>query len=443
VVILDEAQQLSREALEQIRILSTLETATRKLLQIALVGQPELEAVLKRPDLRQLDQRIAIRCRLEPLSRRETLRYVEHRLRIAGLIGPLPFGRGALARIYRGSCGVPRLISLICDRALAAAFASRAREVTPALAAAAIKSVRGDRGGGWWRGRDYLWRDARKLVPGAASMAGLLLAGAVATAYWGGWGIPSTTRLPPTTGSSAKSVFLEPVGLTSTAERARPGPTGSSRLPTKVTDSENWSGLLVQLLRLWGVTEDLGRTGGGAPIGPSDVGAIAARYQLSATLVPEMSLTDLRAVNLPAIIELGPPSGPRPLLLRRLDGATATLLSPSADEVRLPLGDLERSWSRSAWIVWCNVDLLPTDPSRAMTPVVFTTLAMRLHKLGLLDSPIPTGDDDRFREAVRRFQMSKGLAPDGLVGPRTTLVLARMAIGRVAPTLLGVSGPPD
>jgi hypothetical protein len=193
------------------------------------------------------------------------------------------------------------------------------------------------------------------------------------------------------------------------------------------------------VLRLWGVSGNLSRASGGALIGRSDVDAIAARYQLSATLVPEMSVTDLRAVDLPAIIELGPRSAPRPLLLRRLVGATATLLSPSADEMRLPIGDLEKSWTRSAWIVWRNVDLLPTDPSQAMTPVVFTTLAVRLHKLGLLDSPIPTEDDDRFREAVRSFQISKGLAPDGLVGPRTTLVLARMALGRMAPTLVGSS----
>ena len=93
VVILDEAQQMSVEALEQIRILSTMETATRKLLQIVLVGQPELEEKLQRRDLRQLDQRIGIRCYLKPLSRKETFRYVEHRLRIAGLPGAVPFAR--------------------------------------------------------------------------------------------------------------------------------------------------------------------------------------------------------------------------------------------------------------------------------------------------------------------------------------------------------------
>src|SRR5215510_4115810 len=99
VVMLDEAQQMSVDALEQIRILSTLETATRKLLQIVLSGQPELEEKLKRRELRQLDQRIGIRCYLKPLSRKDTSRYIEHRLRIAGLPGAVPFSRPALARV--------------------------------------------------------------------------------------------------------------------------------------------------------------------------------------------------------------------------------------------------------------------------------------------------------------------------------------------------------
>src|SRR2546428_2127195 len=108
VVVVDEAQHMSVEALEQVRILSTLEAPDRKLLQIVLAGQPELEAKLVRPELRQLNQRIGIRCRLRPLAERETFRYVEHRLRAAGLGGSLPFTWAATARIHRYSGGVPR-----------------------------------------------------------------------------------------------------------------------------------------------------------------------------------------------------------------------------------------------------------------------------------------------------------------------------------------------
>src|SRR5258708_13147788 len=102
---------MSVESLEQIRILSNLETATRKLLQILLVGQPELEEKLKLNELRQLDQRIGIRCYLKPLPRKETYRYVEHRLRIAGLPGALPFTRSALGTLHHYSHGIPPLIN--------------------------------------------------------------------------------------------------------------------------------------------------------------------------------------------------------------------------------------------------------------------------------------------------------------------------------------------
>ena len=177
VEVLDEAQQMSVEALEQIRILSTLETATRKLLQIVLVGQPELEEKLQRHELRQLDQRIGIRCYLKPLSRKETFRYVEHRLRIAGLAGALPFAHGALVRIYRYSRGIPRVINLVCDRALTAAFGARAREVPPALVKAAIRNLEGERPRRR-RGAVSLSRPstAWKLGRVAAGVAGVLLA---------------------------------------------------------------------------------------------------------------------------------------------------------------------------------------------------------------------------------------------------------------------------
>src|SRR3989441_5707900 len=143
VVVVDEAQHMSVAALEQVRILSTLEAPDRKLLQIVLAGQPELEAKLARPDLRQLNQRVGVRCRLRPLAERETFRYVEHRLRAAGLGGSLPFTWGATARVHGYSRGVPRVINLVCDRALSTAFAGRKRNVEVDTVKAAIRSVEG------------------------------------------------------------------------------------------------------------------------------------------------------------------------------------------------------------------------------------------------------------------------------------------------------------
>src|SRR6185295_15686252 len=116
VAIFDEAQHLSREFLEQIRVLSNLETDQEKLLQIVLVGQPELLEKLSTPGMAQLDQRVSIRCRLTDLDEQETARYIHHRMNVAGARGQVRFSARAVKEIYRGSHGVPRLINLICDR---------------------------------------------------------------------------------------------------------------------------------------------------------------------------------------------------------------------------------------------------------------------------------------------------------------------------------------
>lgn len=132
LVIVDEAQNLSPRALEQIRLLSNLETTREKLLQIILVGQPELRTLLARPDLAQLRQRITIRYHLPALNREETEKYLAHRLRVAGSEEQL-FTPESVDRIYEGSSGIPRLINVLADRALLAAFAKGIHIVEAAL----------------------------------------------------------------------------------------------------------------------------------------------------------------------------------------------------------------------------------------------------------------------------------------------------------------------
>ena len=131
VLIIDEAQNLPLHVLEQIRILSNLETDKEKLLQIILVGQLNLQALLRSPDLRQLDQRISIRYELKALDQESTSAYVAHRLSIAGGSGSVAFTTKALALVHRITRGVPRLINLVCDRALLAGFSQKANRITP------------------------------------------------------------------------------------------------------------------------------------------------------------------------------------------------------------------------------------------------------------------------------------------------------------------------
>jgi len=132
VLIVAEAQNLDPEVLEYIRLLTNLETETQKLLQIILIGQPELRKLLAREDLRQLAQRITGRYHLDPLSRQETAAYVRHRMRVAGATADI-FTRGALREVYNISRGIPRVINIICDRALLGAYTQDLHQVPAAL----------------------------------------------------------------------------------------------------------------------------------------------------------------------------------------------------------------------------------------------------------------------------------------------------------------------
>lgn len=133
VVIIDEAQNLSARALEMLRLISNLETETEKLIQIILVGQPELKEKLARRDLRQLNQRIIVRYDLAPLDRKETGAYIQSRLFIAGGSGSVEFAEGAVTAIFEATGGIPRMINILADRALTAAFVKSTREISAEL----------------------------------------------------------------------------------------------------------------------------------------------------------------------------------------------------------------------------------------------------------------------------------------------------------------------
>lgn len=155
VLIIDEAQNLSVDVLEQIRLLTNLETDKRKLLQVIMLGQPELNHMLEQQDLRQLAQRVTARYHLEPLSKNEINAYLNHRLAIAG-VERLLFPPATVAKLYKLTAGVPRLINLLCDRALLGAYVRGANVVSPALLTEAAGEVFGNRGKK--SARDHLWQ---------------------------------------------------------------------------------------------------------------------------------------------------------------------------------------------------------------------------------------------------------------------------------------------
>ena len=429
LVVVDEAQHMSVEALEQVRILSTLEAPDRKLLQIVLAGQPELEAKLVRAELRQLNQRIGIRCRLRPLAERETFRYVEHRLRAAGLGGSLPFTWAATARIHRYSGGVPRVINLVCDRALSTAFAGRQRNVDVDTVKAAIRSL---------EGRPPLARQVGRIVVAAAvvavAVAGITL-GLGRTWRPGGF-VPhaSSSVLAATpTPAPAPAPGPEPSGAPVTATVAVPAP------PPPAESLHPRRRLLAELIALWTLQAPPRSDIAAWPAladGVIDIARVADRYQLIATRLPRLTAAELRAIGLPALLELDGAQEPSVLLLRRIAGDTVTLVDGTGTELRYQLDELDSKLVRAeAWVLWRNLDQLPVNGARPMTPATVLTVALRLHKLGHLEMPLPHLYDARLVEAVRAFQRSTGLRDDGVLGPRTTLALSRVVASAVAPSI--------
>ena len=199
LLIVDEAQNLASETLEQIRLLSNLETATSKLIQILLFGQPELDDKLDSKELRQLRQRISVRWRLGSLSASETREYVRHRLRIAAQSDPDIFSSRALSEVYRRARGIPRLVNLLCDRALLAGYAAGEKRIGPDLIGVAAREILGAR-------RRLLLRRPwlRRTYVASAALA-LLVSGALAWQQW--------TRVEPRAAvESAPSVSMPPVG---------------------------------------------------------------------------------------------------------------------------------------------------------------------------------------------------------------------------------------
>lgn len=159
VLVIDEAQNLAPDVLEQVRLISNLETERDKLIQIILAGQPELNDVLRRHDLRQLSQRITVRCQLTPMRLDDTIRYINHRLMISGSRIPDIFTIAAIRRIYRFSRGIPRLINVACEQALVVAWTRELRSVSPAIAAEIITELRpvDERNGFWHRISSWLF----------------------------------------------------------------------------------------------------------------------------------------------------------------------------------------------------------------------------------------------------------------------------------------------
>ncbi len=279
VLIVDEAQNLTPETLEQVRLLTNLETETQKLLQIILIGQPELRDMLARNDLRQLAQRITGRYHLDPLSRDESFAYVKHRLRIAGATVDI-FTSGALAELYRASGGVPRLLNIIGDRALLGGYSEDQHLVTATLVRKAAGEVFGRRITPAWLPWT-LGAGTAAVVAGAALLA------------WSLHDAPAVAAAPP---HAAPPVVAAPAAAVPASAVAAPDLATILRGAAAVTDLD---GAYSRLFALWSARY---------VAGSEDACSQALRQGLEC-LNLEDGLANLRRFNRPAILPLEDRSG--------------------------------------------------------------------------------------------------------------------------------------
>jgi general secretion pathway protein A len=332
IVIVDEAQNLSPETLEQVRLLTNLETPTQKLLQIILIGQPELRDLLDRNDLRQLAQRITGRYHLMPLSREETLGYVRHRLKVAGAAGEI-FTPRALREIHRLTFGVPRIINVTCDRALLGAYTQESPKVSAPLVRQAATEVYGRRVTARWLG----WAGGAVLAAccAIAAVAGWHMWQNRATALSAGRAplsaihpaVPNAASGAGSVASASSAAGLSPVSI-------------SELLANNAVDTTD-AAAFRRLLSLWGTAMTDDRD----PCGQAQRAGLACLDQRG-------SWAQVRTLNRPSILTLLDERGQRHrVVLSALDDDYATLEIGDHSQ-RVPLDELSRDWFGDFTLIW-------------------------------------------------------------------------------------------
>jgi general secretion pathway protein A len=420
VLVVDEAQNLEIEVLEQLRLLTNLETETTKLLQIILIGQPELRATLARSDLRQLAQRITGRYHLGALGIDDTAAYVRHRLSVAGAQRAL-FTQRALNEVHRLSGGTPRLINVICDRALLGAYTAEQAQVTPQLVRAAAIEVSGAESPG------VRW--SRRTLAGA-------IATGIAVAFAVGWwrlGDPEHLTAPAETLPTATVDAVVPpataAGGSMLATATLEAPVTDAppaALPAAQQSIDEWlrsaSGAtgtdtaLVTLLELWDVD-------------PPAPDAQACRYVAAQGLRCEHQLGSwglLRALDRPAILDLVDSRGnPHQVVLAALDDANVTLRIGT--EARTYAQEqVDRHWFGEFLLFWRPYPgaaelMMPGTRGEGVRWLREALVGLQ----GGNDAGIDLASyDDTLVERVRTFQRDRGLRADGKAGVRTLIALA-------------------
>jgi general secretion pathway protein A len=427
VLIVDEAQNLAPEVLEHIRLLTNLETETQKLLQIILIGQPELRKLLAREDLRQLAQRITGRYHLDPLSRQETAAYVRHRMRVAGATADV-FTRGGLREVYNVSRGIPRVINIICDRALLGAYTQDLHQVPGPLVRRAAAEVFDQELSPRWMplligsmavavlvgSAALLWRFAPARM--AAGSAGTTVA---------------TTTLPAATAPASTAPTAEP-SATPAVAAAQP-PATTAPLPTfgqllamnrSSTDPDT---AFAQLLGLWQATYSPGTTDG----------CTQALAQGLRCLMQRGSLAQLRMLNRPAILMVSDDAGTASQVVLRALGDNTAQVQIGSQSATISVAELTRYWFGDFVLLWRPGGKDIRDLSAGMRGAPVRQLREQLNRWSGGSSNASTSDeyDGSLVQLVEQFQRANRLTVDGIAGIETQVALDAVLAAPDSPLL--------
>ena len=399
VLILDEAQNLGVSVLEQIRLLTNLETDCSKLLQIVLIGQPELLNQLQRSELRQLSQRITARFHLGALNRSELESYISHRLSVAGVQGKL-FPDSTINKLYRITHGIPRLINIVCDRALLGAFVERHNRVEISVLNKAAEEALGEKSTTWPTA--FNWQMVALLIMAIAALSWSF------RVQLSDWTSNFGAALNP-------GIIAAENNITSVA-----GPAPATLLATKSFTGEAEEQLnqvlaYRALFRLWGINYQPRKN------------PIICKYARKVgydCLFSSGSIERLLELNRPAVIKLANSYGDFYATLTSVKNGRAQLI---IDEqlLELPLSDLNPFWRNTYTVFW----QLPPGYDGMIQPGIQQQNILWLTKqMAKINGSEVTSDNSFFYgpplvRQVKQFQLSKGLLADGIIGPRTAIHL--------------------
>ena len=418
VLIVDEAQNLSPQTLEQVRLLTNLETATTKLLQIILIGQEELRTLLEQADLRQLAQRITGRYHLSPLSREETAGYVKHRMRVAGATAEA-FTPSALKEIHRLSGGIPRVINVVCDRALLGAFTREDHRVGASYVRQAAAEVYG-------RPVPAPW--LRWATIGAVAAA-IVLVGIGAWTF-----LANRVDAPTAAGDATAAATTTPVDPAPTTPEATASPSAAStpapaldELLVQNANDTTTEAALSKLFERWNLAYAANR----------GRGCDQATAQGLECLFQKGSWAQLRTLNRPAILTLTDDLGStHQVLLVGLDDEAATIdLGGSALEV--PIAAISRYWFGDFLLLWRPPLAVVKSLVPGMRGAEVKWLRDNLLVAQGLPQAAPGNDvyDEELTRLVQDFQRQHRLNADGVAGVQTQIVLDTVLNPTGSPTL--------